>query len=133
MFPHQDLFGGKVHSLALLPQVISQALQEREAEKRREIKKHQQSQGNQQLKAEQEHRQELDRLYQSLSPNEKASLREVAVEGLLSSGIEKRFLLEPLIHSEICRLLGEEHQRENSAAAATTTGPSHQAHAHQPQ
>lgn len=110
---HQDLFGGKVHSLALLPQVISQALQEREAEKQQKAKKQSQAQGDQRLKAEQARRQELDRLYQSLSPNEQAALREVAVDGLLQSGIEQRFLVEPLIRGEVCRLLeARSHQSQ---------------------
>lgn len=106
---HQDLFGGKVHSLALLPQVISQALQEREAEKQKETKRQSRAQGDQQLKAERERRQELERLYQSLTPTEQASLREVAVEGLLKNGIKRQFLVEPMIRGEICRLLSEEH------------------------
>lgn len=115
---HQDLFGGKVHSLALLPQVISQALQEREAEKRREAKSQQQTKEEQRLKAEQARRQELERLYYSLSPTEQTALREVAVEGLLQSGIEKRFLVESLIRGEICRLLSEERQRNDSPCSA---------------
>jgi DNA-binding transcriptional MerR regulator len=109
---HQEQFGGKVHSLGLLPQVISQALQEREAEKKRETKKRQQSHEEQKLKAEQARRQELEQLYQSLSSAEQAALREVAVEGLLHSGIEKRFLVEPLIRGEVCRLLEERNHSQ---------------------
>lgn len=115
---HQDLFGGKVHSLALLPQVISQALQERGTEKRREAKSQQQTQEEQRIKAEQERRHELERLYHSLSPTEQVSLRAVAVEGLLQRGIEKRFLVEPLIRGEICRLLNEERKMYDSPCSA---------------
>ena len=39
---HQDLFGGKVHSLGLLPTAIGQALQARESEERRNAKRAQQ-------------------------------------------------------------------------------------------
>jgi hypothetical protein len=109
---HQDLFGGKVHSLALLPQVIGQALQEKEVEKRREAKSQQQAQGERRLKAEWARRQELERLYQSLSPTEQATLRQVAVNNLLSSGVEKRFLLEPIVRGEVCRLLEERSHGE---------------------
>lgn len=113
---HQEQFGGEVYSLGLLPLVIGQALKVRETEEKRHAKHTQQSQEDHQLQAEITRRQELDRLYQALSPNEQAALREVAVEGLLKNGFKKQFLLESLVQGEVCRLISE-GQRQGSGAA----------------
>jgi hypothetical protein len=124
---HLDLFGGKVHSLALLPQVIGQAMQAKEAVEKREAKKQRIVTEDQQQDAEIQRRQELEQLYQSLSPNDQAALRTVAVEGLLGKGIKKSFLLESLVKSEICRLLGEEQLKEETNP---TTVQNHQVPGH---
>jgi hypothetical protein len=102
---HTDRFGGEVHSLSLLPQVIGQALQEREKVGKSEEKRMRQAKEEQRLKAEQDRRQELEALYRSLPSAEQAALREVAVENLLQGGMAKRFLLEPLVRGEVYRML----------------------------
>lgn len=122
---HLDLFGGKVHSLALLPQVIGQAMQEKEAVEKREAKKQRIVTEDQQQDSEIQRRQDLERLYESLSPNEQAALREVAIDGLLEKGIKKNFLLESLVKSEICRLLGERQQQDNGDAASEVVLSTH--------
>jgi hypothetical protein len=114
----RDRFGGEVHSLGLLPQVISQALQEREKVRKAEEKRRLQEQEERRLEAELARRQELEALYRSLPPTEQKALRDVAVENLLHSGVAKRFLLEPLVHGEICRLLEE---RDTQRARITLT------------
>jgi hypothetical protein len=114
---HQDLFGGKVHSLGLLPEVIGQALQAREIEEKRHAKHTQQSREDYQLQAEIKRRQELQHLYQTLTPTEQTALREVAVEGLLKNGFKKQFLLESLVQVEVCRLLSEGHKDSALSAA----------------
>lgn len=115
---HQDSFEKKVQSLGLLPHVISQAMQEKESVEKQVAKKQQLVTEEQKQEAEIQRRQELEQLYQSLSPNEQTTLREVAVEGLLGKGIKKSFLLESLVKSEICRLLGEGQRRGNDSATA---------------
>lgn len=114
---HLELFGGKVQSLALLPHVIGQAMQEKEAGEKREAKKQRLVTAEQKQDGEIQRRQELDRLYESLSPNEQAALREVAIEGLLEKGVKRNFLLESLVKSEICRLLGEGQQGNMTMSA----------------
>ncbi len=115
---HQDSFEKKVQSLGLLPHVISQAVQEKDSVETRVAKRQQLVTEEQKQEAEMQRRQELERLYQSLSSSEQAALREVAVEGLLGKGIKKSFLLESLVKSEICRLLGEGQRRGNDSATA---------------
>lgn len=109
---HQEQFGGQVHSLGLLPQVISQAVQQRESAQKHEAKRQRQLEDERQLKEGIQRRQELEQLYQSLAPTEQETLRQVAVENLLSSGVEKRFLLEPIVRGEVCRLLEEQGQQQ---------------------
>lgn len=110
MTSHQEQFGGQIHSLGLLPQVISQALAERAREQKAADKHKQQREEAQRLEQERARRQSLEELYQLLSPTEQATLRQVAVSNLLDSGVEKRFLLEPTIRGEVCRLLAEQRQ-----------------------
>ncbi|NOT55003.1 MAG: hypothetical protein HOP18_10390 [Deltaproteobacteria bacterium] len=106
---HQDLFGGKVYSLGLLPTAIGQALEARESEERRHAKRAQQAQAEHQLHAELRRREELDRLYQTLSPTEQAALREVAVKGLLDQGVKPQLLLDSVVKCQVYCLLGERH------------------------
>ena len=54
-------------------------------------------------------RQELDRLYQTLSPTEQAALREVAVKGLLQQGVKQQMLLDSVVKAQVYCLLGERH------------------------
>ena len=106
---HQDLFGGKVHSLGLLPTAIGQALEAHEIEERRRAKRAQKAIEDQQLHAEMQRRQELDRLYLTLSPTEQAALREVAVKGLLQQGVKQQMLLDSVVKAQVYCLLSERH------------------------
>ena len=106
---HQDLFGGKVHSLGLLPTAIGQALEARQSEERSHTKHAQQVKEEQQLHAEMQRRQELDRLYLTLSPTEQAALREVAVTELLQQGVKQQMLLDSVVKAQVYCLLRERH------------------------
>jgi hypothetical protein len=111
---HLELFGGKVHSLALLPKVIGQAMQERESVQKREEKKQHQVREDQQQDREIQRQQELEQRYQALPASEQELLRNVAIERLLQSGFKKQFLLEPLIQGEVYRLLAKATEQEGS-------------------
>ena len=111
---HLELFGGKVHSLALLPKVIGQAMQERESVQKRAEKKQHQVREDQQQEKEIHKQQEIEQHYQALSASEQKLLRNVAIERLLKSGFKKQFLLEPLIQGEIYRLLAKATEQEGS-------------------
>ncbi|NOT55650.1 MAG: hypothetical protein HOP18_13705, partial [Deltaproteobacteria bacterium] len=104
---HQDLFGGKVYSLGLLPTAIGQALEARASEEKRQAKLAQKAKAEQQLSAELRRREELDRLYQTLSPTEQAALREVAVKGLLAQGVKQQLLLDSVVKAQVYCLIGE--------------------------
>ncbi len=118
---HPQQFKTPVYSLGLLPHVISQALQEKHRVGEREARKQRLGTEEQKQEAEIRRRQELEQLYQTLSPTEQAHLRSIAVEGLLEKGIQQRFLLESLVKSEICRLLGEGHHKVNSMSSMSMT------------
>jgi len=117
----EDRFAGKVYSLSLLPEVIGEALQDTEKRKRASAQKERQAQEEQTLKAERARRQDLEALYLSLPLTEQAALRDIAVENLLRSGIDKRLLLEPLVRGEIFHLLEErDTQRARSNLSPET-------------
>ena len=115
LLSHQDQFGGHVYSLGLLPQMIGQAQQDAEqaAERAQRAAEKQRQHAEEERRLNEEHwrRQRLVELYQTLDPTEQATLRTVAVENLLQTGIPQRFLLEPLVTGEICRLLPEQTER----------------------
>jgi hypothetical protein len=99
---HKENLGKKVYSLRLLPEVIGQAIEEASLEKKRD--------GNQRKEQEEQlalfrQTHDAEKLYQSLSTEEQAAVREKAIESLLQQGVKREFLLESLIKNEAYTLL----------------------------
>lgn len=102
---NKDKLGGRVYSLGLLPEVIGQALEERNTRRRREERAQQDRLEEAQDQVAEEHRLSLTQVYERLPQATQDRLQEKARTNLLQQGIKKEFLLDALVKGEVLRLL----------------------------
>ena len=109
LLQNREKFGGDIHSLKLLPEIIGQALTEhtricRAKEKARRHNSQREEVGNNQQSSP-----EREAGLQNLSMDEKADLQELAVASLIRAGYKAEIVreLKSLVKNEMYRLLDE--------------------------
>jgi DNA-binding transcriptional MerR regulator len=102
---NKEKLGGAVYSVRLLPEVIGQALAGKMQDKKREVRTQQKRLEDQQRDEEEVKRRHLTMIYQLLPMDKQEVMRVTAKENLLRQGLKEEFLLEPLVRSEVLRLV----------------------------
>src|SRR5262249_54333128 len=102
-------FPQKLFSIAILPQVIGQTLnQDRRFDKELERVKQEEAEREQEI--EKKIRAQQAAAFASLSTEEQTAYVQRARENLLKRGFKQEFLFEPIVKSEVLRLVGEKQE-----------------------
>src|SRR4030095_3716128 len=105
----RDTFPQKLFPIAILPQVIGQALnQGRRFDKKPERARQEVAECEQETEKE-IHAQQAA-AFASLSAQEQTAYVQRARENLLKRGFKQEFLFEPIVKSEVHRLVGEQRK-----------------------
>lgn len=104
---NRERLGGAVYSVRLLPEVIGQALAAKKQDKKRDVRTQEKRLEEQQRNEEELNRKRLTAIYELLPTEKREALRVAAKENLLHQGLKEEFLLEPIIRSEVLRLVAE--------------------------
>lgn len=117
---NKEKFGGAVYSVRLLPEVIGQALTAKGQDKKREVRTQQKRLEEQQREEEERKRERLAAIYELLPTDKQEAMRVAARESLLHQGLKEKFLLEPIIRSEVFRLVAEDAEEVQGEGALIT-------------
>lgn len=98
-------FNGSVQSLGLLSHVISEALQERAQRDRKKQQQRSRRDEEEQEERKIEVRERVEREISGLAVDKQRRLREQAIENLSKQGVQRQFMLEGVIKSEMVRLV----------------------------
>ena len=102
-------FPQQLFSIAILPQVIGQALQDNRVSEKKPDRVKQEEADREQETDKRLHIQQAA-LYASLSAEEQTAFVQLARKNLLQQGFRQEFLLEPLVRAEVFRLIGERQE-----------------------
>lgn len=110
LLQNREKFGGEIHSLKLLPEIIGQALTKHTKVCRaKERARQQQSQQREEISEDTQADSAREDRFQNLSVDEKANLQSLAVASLIRAGFKAEVVreLKSLVKNEMYRLLDE--------------------------
>ena len=111
----RDHFPQKLFSIAILPQVIGQALNEDRGFDKKPERCETRREADREQETEKRLRTQQAAAYASLSAEEQAAFVQLARKNLLQQGFKQEFLLEPIVRTEMLRLVGEKQEALDDA------------------